>query len=110
MRWLIATLLAGFALLASPVSAHAAHVQCGAVITADTTLDSDLVGCPQDGIVIAAGNVTLDLNGHTISGTGTAAGIRGAAGPTLANVVIRGRGTVTAFRVGIDLQTLADST
>src|SRR4051812_39431258 len=30
----------------------AQHVQCGDVITQDTTLDSDLIGCPADGIVI----------------------------------------------------------
>lgn len=110
MRCLMVTLLAGLALVAFALPAHAAHVQCGAFIISDTTLDSDLVGCPQDGIVIAAGNVTLDLNGHTISGLGTGAGIRGASGPTLANVVIQGRGTVTAFRAGVDLQTIADST
>ena len=30
------------------------HVQCGDVITQDTTLDSDLIDCPGDGIVIGA--------------------------------------------------------
>lgn len=109
-RRLLAPLFAGLALLALALPAQAAHVQCGAVITSDTTLDSDLVGCPQDGIVIAAGDVTLDFNDHTVSGTGTGAGVRGAAGPPLANVLIRGRGTVRAFNVGIDLSTLPDST
>lgn len=41
---------------------------CGATITADTKLHSDLVNCPNNGLVIGADNVTLDLNGHVIDG------------------------------------------
>src|SRR5829696_9863669 len=50
--------------------ASASHVGCGETITTDTTLDSDLVNCPNNGIVIGASNITLDLNGHTIDGDG----------------------------------------
>jgi parallel beta-helix repeat protein len=50
--------------------APASHVDCDAVITTDTTLDSDLIDCPNNGIVIGADDITLDLNGHTISGDG----------------------------------------
>ena len=53
--------------------ALASHVGCGDTITADTTLDSDLVNCPNNGIVIGAEDVTLDLNGHRIDGDGTPA-------------------------------------
>ena len=49
-------------------SALAGHVNCGDTITADTTLDSDLVNCPNNGIVIGADDITFDLNGHTIDG------------------------------------------
>jgi hypothetical protein len=49
-------------------SALASHVRCGATITADTTLDSDLTDCPSDAIRIGADNITLDLNGHTVDG------------------------------------------
>ena len=48
-------------------------VGCGDTITADTTLDSDLVDCPNHGIVIGADDITLDLNGHRIDGDGTRA-------------------------------------
>jgi parallel beta-helix repeat protein len=41
------------------------------VITTDTTLDSDLIDCPNNGIVIGADDITLDLNGHLIDGDGT---------------------------------------
>jgi parallel beta-helix repeat protein len=50
--------------------AQASHVSCGDTITADTTLDSDLLNCPNNGIVIGADDITLDLNGHTIDGDG----------------------------------------
>jgi parallel beta-helix repeat protein len=51
----------------------AAPVHCGDTITADTTLHHNLVNCPNNGILIGADNVTLDLNYHTIDGDGTPA-------------------------------------
>jgi parallel beta-helix repeat protein len=45
-------------------------VACGDTITADTTLDRDLTGCASNGIVIGADDITLDLNGHTVTGNG----------------------------------------
>jgi parallel beta-helix repeat protein len=60
MMWALLGVLAGRAL--------GNHVQCGDVITQDTTLDPDLADCPGDGIVIGADGVTLDLNGHTVDG------------------------------------------
>ena len=63
------TVLAVGALLTSGGQALASHVDCGDVITADTTLDSDLIDCPSDGIVIGADNITLDLARHTIDGS-----------------------------------------
>ena len=53
--------------LAAP--AAAIHVSCGDVIAQDTTVDSDLVDCPGDGVVIGASGITLDLAGHMIDGT-----------------------------------------
>jgi parallel beta-helix repeat protein len=47
-----------------------AGIACGDTITADTTLDHDLTDCPSNGILIGADGITLDLNGHTISGDG----------------------------------------
>jgi hypothetical protein len=49
------------------------QVSCGARITADTTLQQDLVNCSNHGIVIAADGVTLDLNGHLVDGDGAPA-------------------------------------
>jgi large repetitive protein len=49
----------------------AGEPQCGETITADTTLHHDLIDCPNNGIVIGADDVTLDLNGHLVDGDGT---------------------------------------
>jgi parallel beta-helix repeat protein len=88
--------------------ASASHVSCGDEITADTTLDSDLVDCPNNGIVIGADDITLDLNGHLIDGDGTEfAGCAkgeacdvGVANEGHAGVVVRD-GTVREFGVGV---------
>jgi large repetitive protein len=50
--------------------AAASALGCGDVVTVDTTLMSDLVDCPDIGLVIGADDITLDLNGHMIDGDG----------------------------------------
>ena len=54
-------------------SAPAASPQpkCGDTITTDVTLHHNLVNCPNNGLLIGADNVALDLNGHTIDGNRT---------------------------------------
>jgi hypothetical protein len=79
----------------APGAALANHVQCGDVITQDTTLDSDLT-CAGDGLHAAAPNVTLDLGGHTISGSGTGTAVTGVPD----HVTIRG-GTISNFQYGV---------
>jgi parallel beta-helix repeat protein len=75
VRYPLGVLLIATALSLTLVSgAHAARsvsIDCGATITSDTKLDRDLVNCPNNGIVIGADNITLDLNGHVIDGDGT---------------------------------------
>ena len=83
-------------------------LECGDTITADTTLDRDLTDCPSNGIVIGADGITLDLNGHTISGDGKP--VRrcrrdqicdvGVANDDHAGVTIR-RGSVRGFGIGV---------
>jgi parallel beta-helix repeat protein len=69
----VVLLVLGCCLAVGASPASASHVSCGDTITADTTLDSDLVNCPNHGIVIGADNVTLDLSGHLVDGDGTPA-------------------------------------
>jgi parallel beta-helix repeat protein len=83
-------------------------LECGDTITADTTLDRDLTDCPSNGIVIGARGITLDLNGHTISGDGKL--VRrcrrdqicdvGVANDDHPGVTIRG-GSVRGFAIGV---------
>ncbi len=65
------TVAVGIAALAFAAPANATHVACGGTITQSTTLDSDLLNCPGDGVVIGAPNITLNLKGHTIDGDDT---------------------------------------
>jgi hypothetical protein len=68
----------GAAAVIATASASAAEsdvIGCGTVITDSVTLTHDLAGCAGDGLVISADNVTLDLGGHSLGGTGTGAGI-----------------------------------
>jgi parallel beta-helix repeat protein len=53
--------------------ASAAQVGCGDTITTNTKLHHNLTNCPNNGIVIGANGVTLNLNGHRIDGDGTPA-------------------------------------
>jgi hypothetical protein len=41
---------------------------CGDTITVSTKLAKDLVNCPNNGVVIGADDITLDLNGHVVDG------------------------------------------
>lgn len=50
-------------------------VACGDTITTDTTLTEDLLNCPRDGLITHTDNITIDCQGHKISGTGQSNGI-----------------------------------
>ena len=78
-------------------AAEAPAPACGATLTSSTTLSTDLVHCPGTALVIGADGITIDLAGHTISGT-NAAGSEGIASDGHANVRIVG-GRITDFRI-----------
>ena len=93
--------MASIALAATLVPAAGANgtdMRCGATIRTDTKLKDDLVDCPGNGIVIGADNLTLDLNGHTVQGSGGGAGIDNGAGHDGVRIE---QGTVTGFDAGI---------
>jgi parallel beta-helix repeat protein len=81
-------LIAG--LVAASGSGAAANDLCGSTLTADLRLDHDLV-CTGDGLVVGADGIRVDLNGHTVAGSGGGAGIIvvGRSDVTIANGVIR---------------------
>ncbi len=80
-------------------TAQVMALACGDFISSDTTLIADLLNCPGNGLTITANYVTLDLNGHTIDGSGSGNGISIAAGLYKVNVV--GGGTVKDFYNGV---------
>jgi hypothetical protein len=68
------------------------------VIVASTTLTANVTNCPGNGLVIGAANVTLNLNGHTISGTGLGVGVLGTyTGFTVTN------GSIEGFATGVSI-------
>ena len=71
---------------------------CGATLTKSTTLTADLLHCPGTALVIGADGITVNLGGHTISGT-NAAGGEGIANDGHAGVRIVGGGKITDFRL-----------
>ena len=90
----LATVLLCSTLAAQP----AAEVKCGMMVTANLTLASDL-HCPGPlaqgaALLVVASGVTVDLNGHAISGSVSAAGIvvAGADNVTIHNGELRGFG------------------
>jgi parallel beta-helix repeat protein len=81
---------------ASTAGANVPAVHCGSTLTKSTTLKADLVNCPGTGLVIGADGITVNLAGHTISGT-NAAGSEGIANDGHANMrVLNGR--ISDFR------------
>jgi parallel beta-helix repeat protein len=65
--------LASVATLGGAKAAGQGQPKCGDTITTDTTLHHNLVNCPNNGIIIGADDITLDLNYHTVDGDGTPA-------------------------------------
>jgi parallel beta-helix repeat protein len=48
---------------------------CGSTLTESMTLERDIGPCPEGGLAITGGDVTLDLNGHSVTGSGRSSGI-----------------------------------
>ncbi len=82
--------------------AHAAHVTCGQTILVSTVLDGNVGPCAT-GITIGADNITLDLNGFTISGNPTTGEGPGIGMSSRTGVTVK-NGTVTQFDAGVAIQ------
>lgn len=87
-----------FVSLAFPASnVQADQAGCGQVLTGNITLTNDLLACAGDGLVIGAGGITVDLNGHLVQGTRLGVGVRN---PGHHDVTIR-NGTIRNFDHGV---------
>ena len=86
-------------LLTAPDVTEAAHLSCNQMITSNTELDADLdcefSGTP--GLIIAANNVTIDLNSFTITGGVSSFGVQSLG---FDNVKIE-NGTIKGFLFGV---------
>ena len=72
---------------------------CGALINSDVRLDNDLT-CSGNALVVSGEDITIDLNGHTLTGTAVGAGNGIMVMPASDGVTIFG-GTITGFLSGI---------
>ena len=82
---------------------RATIIACGAALLTDLRLESDLA-CPGDAIFVGADDISIDLNGHTISGAGAGVGITVR---SRQRVTIRG-GLVRGFVTGIFVNSSSD--
>src|SRR4051794_39646404 len=63
--------LGALALFSAPAQANPpVTVSCGQTLTHSVKLANDLSNCPNNGLVVGADDVTVDLHGHTIDGDG----------------------------------------
>ena len=97
-------LLASVFIFASPASSDSAP-GCGSTLTGNVVLEADIGPCAGTGLIVAAGGVTIDLRGHTVSGLGAGAGISiGTGGAPQGGVRVK-NGTLEGFGSGV---TVAD--
>jgi parallel beta-helix repeat protein len=76
---------------------------CGATIVEDLVLDQDLV-CPAGGLIIGADGVKINLQGHSVTGSGAGAGIQIVG---RMDVTVFG-GTIANFLAGVVTNNSAD--
>src|SRR5207247_8870369 len=95
---LIALSMLGAMFAASFAAAGSADTTlgCGAVVQQDTILANDIVGCTGNGLVVAGDDVTLDLGGHRVTGTGSATG-----SSVLGQRAVVTNGVVSGFGFGV---------
>ncbi len=75
------------------------HITCGQVVDTSIRVGNNIDGCAGNGLQVVGQNVSVNLNGHRIEGTGVANGAYidpVATGATLSN------GVLTRFEVGVD--------
>src|SRR3954464_12548992 len=97
---LIAVGMLGAGLVPFAGAAAAATLACGQTITTSVTLTANVGPCPNNGIIIGADNITLNLNGFSITGTPNAGDGAGVYATGRTGVLARG-GTVSNFDGGV---------
>jgi hypothetical protein len=88
-------------------AAPPAPIACGTVINDSVRLAGDIGPCPGHGLIIAASNITVDLGGHTVTGSTESNTERreqiGVLLRQVTNVAVR-NGTVQHFDAGLSIE------
>ncbi|HEV2592791.1 MAG TPA: right-handed parallel beta-helix repeat-containing protein [Gaiellaceae bacterium] len=95
----IAIVLATVALPGAVRAVATTQIACGDTVMKSIVAGNDLAGCSGVGLQIVAKNVTLNLNGHTISGDGSGGG-NGIDDEGFDNLTVM-NGSITGFESGI---------
>jgi len=83
-----------------PVTDSSASVSCGQVLKQSVKLTSNL-DCRTDGIIVGANDITIDLNGYTITGPGQTTSKIGLMLGDFDNVIVEGPGIIQNFQAGV---------
>ncbi|CAN5148265.1 hypothetical protein BH18ACT4_BH18ACT4_04920 [soil metagenome] len=89
--------------LSGAAPAQANHIACGAMITTDIVLDSDIGPCSGMGLHVAAHNITVDLNGYRIIGNNRFGDTAGVHLMDVHGVTVK-NGTVEGFDGGVIIE------
>ena len=97
-----AALVAAAAGPAATASA-AGSIGCGAVVTTNVILRTDIVNCSGDGLVVGANGIRIDLNGHQLTGLETpgSVGIRNVGHNGVRIDSSKPFGSINEFDVGV---------
>ena len=90
----------GVLALAPASAAPAQALTCGSVVSTDVRLTADLTGCEDNGLVIGAPGITVDLAGHTIEGLGSGYARAGVFNELHPDVTVTG-GRISGFAFGV---------
>jgi len=89
----------------------ATTISCGAVVSASITLANNVGPCKGDGIDVIANGITINLNGHTITGSDTTnksfasnSEQIGVQLDSVHGVTVKGPGSISAFDAGVNVQ------
>lgn len=95
--------LVALTFVVSPIGPAGAAPPCGSTITSSIALDADIGPCPNGGLRVTASNITIDLRGRRIFGTGQPGDGTGVHLFRVSNVTVK-NGTVSNFDMGVAIE------
>jgi parallel beta-helix repeat protein len=80
-------------------------LSCGDTVVTSVTLTADITGCGSRGLIAGHSGIVINLNGHTISGTGVAQGVFDG---SFGSVTVK-NGTISGFSRGVEFDSGASN-